>query len=156
VHYRAQKQKNVIYGLFGAKRSLKLCFVARPLSSHALAQRAGTAVTRSSSCLYKVAVQDDGVVEVRTLKNEVYAVIRFEYGFCNGKDRAALVDYRRVNSHHRIPHLKNSEPYTHLSEIRFLPANNAASEQRRVAGDVLAGVQRSPSTCTCSIFRRLL
>jgi hypothetical protein len=38
----------------------------------------------------------------------------------------------------------------------LLRAYNAESEQRRVAGDVLAGVQESPGTCTCTISGRLL
>jgi len=51
-------------GYLEQQKVSKLCFVATALSSLALAERDGTAVTRSRSGLYREAVQDDGIAKV--------------------------------------------------------------------------------------------
>lgn len=68
-----------------------------------------------------------------------YDEIDFVYGFCNGKGRAAVVEYQQSYPLHRILHRRTFENIQRtLREARSFPPVNAECERQHGEDDVLA------------------
>jgi len=102
----AKRQKRVLRVIWNKKTA-----VSTALLSYELVKRAGTAVNRSSSCLYTVLASGCAVLRYgRVVKmpnkftdeKQVYVDIQSVYGFCNGNGRAAVMERRQRRPLRRI------------------------------------------------------
>jgi hypothetical protein len=94
----ANRQKRVLRVIWNRNA------VSTALLSYALVKRAGTAVNRSSSCLYTVLASGCAVLHYGpvvkmpnrfTDEQQVYVDIQSVYGFCNGNGWAAVMERRQ-------------------------------------------------------------